>query len=816
MPHSPQPLPPEALRCRCDPELLPFETTAELEELKTMVGQDRAIEAVHLGTGLDQPGYNLFVLGSPGTGRHRFVHTYLEEKARQAPAPADRCYVNNFADPRKPRTLELPAGWGSMLRHDLAQLVEEAGAAMRKVFESEDYRTRRDAVEREVREKQAQALEEVRRHAQERGVDIIETPSGFGIVPVKEGEAISPDEFESLSDEERQRLAQATEEMGEELKEKLRRMPTTSLRMRERIRRLDHDVAVFAIGNLIDQLLHKYQRFPDVVAHLRDLQADIVENIDLFRRPAEGEEFSLNQLLTGQMLPEPLQELRTRKRYDVNVIVDHSASLGAPVVFEEEPTYPYLMGQIEHVSHMGALMTDFTLIRAGALHRANGGYLVLDVRKLLSHPYAYEALKQALRSREIRVRSLGQAYGLVSTVSLEPQPIPLSAKVVLIGDPLPYYILQAFDPEFGDLFKVVADFEHDMERSGENVKQLARLAATVTRRHGLMALDRAAVARLIEESARQAGDAERLSAETRWVADLVREAHFWASEAKKEVIGAEDVQRAVESQRYRMGRIRDRLQHEILRDTILINTDGEQVGQVNGIAIAPIGDFSFGHPIRITARLSVGAGKVIDIEREVELGGPIHSKGVLILSSFLRSSYVTEQPLSLSASLVFEQCYEGVEGDSASLAELSALLSAIAEAPIRQFMAVTGSVDQHGRVQAVGGVNEKIEGFFEVCQARGLSGDQGVVIPKANVKHLMLRDEVVDAVREGRFHVYPVETVHECMAILAGGETGERGAEGQFPEGTLNRKIADRLVELAASRRAFETEGNEEGEEEEE
>jgi lon-related putative ATP-dependent protease len=798
------PLPSEALYRICDPALLPFETTADLkEDGGTFLGQERAVEAVRLATGLDGEGYNLFVVGPQGTGRRALVRRYLEEKARHAPAPADWCYVYNFAEPRKPRALKLDAGWGAMLRRDVDHLIDEVGDAIRKAFHSEDYRTRRAAAEREVTEQRAEALNEVRRHAEEKGFSIVETATGFAIVPLRDGEPIQTEELAELSEEERARLLELTGELGEELEQRLRLLPRLVRRVGERIRDLDRNVALFAVGTLVDELRKKFQRFADVSDHLRNLQDDIIEHIDVFREPAEGDGISLRQLLSGKVLSEPMRELSPKQRYGVNLIVDHGVSLGAPVVFEDEPTHPYLVGQIEHISHMGALVTDFSLIRPGALHRANGGYLVLDVRTVLSHPYAWDALKHALRACEIRTRSLGQAFGIVSTVSLEPQPIPLEVKVVLIGDRLPYYLLQAFEPEFGDLFKVVADFEEDMERSAENVQSSARQVAAVVRREKLLPLGRGAVARLIEESARHASDAERLTTESRWVADLVREAHYWAKEFDKGVVGADDVERAVAAQRRRMGRVRERIQREVLRETLLIDTEGEHVGQVNGLAVIEFGGTMFGQPHRITARAAVGSGKVIDIEREVRLGGPIHSKGVLILSSFLASSYVTDRPLSLAASLVFEQSYGAVEGDSASLAELAALLSAIAETPLRQSLAVTGSINQRGRVQAVGGVNEKIEGFFDICDARGLTGEQGVVIPAANVKHLMLRQEVVDAVKENLFAVYPVKTAHECMEILTGAEAGVRDGDGRFRAGTLNRRIADRLVELADRRRAF-------------
>jgi lon-related putative ATP-dependent protease len=484
--------------------------------------------------------------------------------------------------------------------------------------------------------------------------------------------------------------------------------------------------------------------------------------------------------------------------------VDHSATQGAPVIYEDHPTHQNLVGKIEHlVSQMGALITDFTLIKSGALHRANGGYLVLEAHKVLQQPYAWEQLKRAVRSGEIRIESLQQIFGLISTVSLEPEPIPLEVKIVLVGERLLYYLLSAYDPDFAELFKVEVDFEEQMERSSESDWLYARLIGTLARKEGLRHFDRTAVARVIEHSARLVGDAEKLSTHMQSIADLLREADYWAGLAGHEVTSAGDVQQAIEAQIHRANRLPQRIQEEIQRETILIATQGKKVGQINGLSVMMLGNYAFGHPSRISARVWLGKGEVLDIEREVELGGPIHSKGVLILSGFLGARYGLERPLSLSASLVFEQSYSGVEGDSASSAELYALLSALAEAPLKQSLAVTGSVNQHGQVQAIGGVNEKIEGFFEVCRARGLTGEQGVLIPAANVKHLMLRQDVVEAVTAGQFHIYPVETIDQGLEILTDLPAGERDEAGNYPEDSLNWRVEARLAALADKWQAF-------------
>jgi lon-related putative ATP-dependent protease len=502
----------------------------------------------------------------------------------------------------------------------------------------------------------------------------------------------------------------------------------------------------------------------------------------------------------GQRAPDGRGALR---RYQVNVLVDHSESEGAPVIYEDNPTYQNLVGRVEHMAQMGALLTDFSLIKAGTLHQANGGYLILDARKVLTQPYAWDGLKRVLQSGKIRIESVGQMLSLVSTISLEPEAIPLQVKVALFGEQLLYYMLWQLDPDFRELFKVAADFASDMDRSDDSQQLYARLIATLVRQDELRPFDRSAVARVIEHSARTVGDADKLSTQMRGLNDLLQEADYWAGQSKKEAVTAADVQRAIDAQIFRSDRMRERAQEAILRETLLIDTEGAQVGQVNGLSVISLGNFWFGRPSRITAQVRLGKGEVIDIEREVKLGGPLHSKGVLILSGFLGARYAGESPLSLSASLVFEQSYGGVDGDSASSAELYALLSAIAQVPIKQSLAVTGSVNQFGQVQAIGGVNAKIEGFFDICLARGLTGEQGVLIPAANVKHLMLRQDVVEAVEKGQFHVYSVETIDQGIDILTGVPAGEPDEVGCYPEGTINYRVKKRLSELAEKRQAF-------------
>lgn len=801
-------LDPESLCRRCDPDRFSFQTTDELEDLQEIVGQPRAVAAMRFGINMGRDGYNVYALGPTGTGKHTLARRFVEEKAASEPVPMDVCYVYNFEAPHRPRALRLPPGTAVQLRDDMRRLVEDVRTTLMSAFESDEFRTRRQVIEEEFRERQERAFGELRERARERGLALLRTPVGLVFAPLRaDGEVMPPEEFQKLPQEEQKRLEAEIEQLQNELQKIIMEIPRWEREMNRRIRELGREFTNFAVRDLMDEMRQKYASLPDVVSYLDAVQADIVENVRSFLRPDGGapQDGAAEPMAVHAWLETPFI-----RRYRVNVLVDHSQSQGAPVVYEDNPTYLNLVGRIEHMAQMGALVTDFTLIKPGALHRANGGYLILDVRKVLSEPYAWEGLKRALQSRRITIESPGQLAGLVTTISLEPEPIPLDVKVILLGDRLLYYLLQEYDPDFSELFKVAADFEEEVDRTEETELLYARLIATMARREGLRPFDRTGVARVIDHCARMAEDAEKLSTRMREVVDLLREADYWAGEAGKAVVDGEAVEQAIAAQIYRSDRLRERLQEEILRDTIFIDTDGAKVGQVNGLSVIDLGGFRFGRPSRITARVRLGRGEVIDIEREVEMGGPIHSKGVLILSSFLGARYAAERPLSLSASLVFEQSYSGVEGDSASSAELYALLSAIAEVPIKQSLAVTGSVNQHGQIQAIGGVNEKIEGFFDICKARGLTGEQGVIIPAANVKHLMLRRDVVEAVREGKFHIYAVETVDEGIELLTGLPAGERDEEGLYPEGSINALVEARLEELARRRQEYSQAGDEE------
>lgn len=786
----------------CDPEAFDFETTADLEPLTRVVGQPRAVEAMRFGLGIQEKGYNIFALGPAGMGKQSVMRRFFEGQADQEPVPSDWCYVNNFDDSQKPKTIGLPAGVGADFKKDMDTLVKQFSTALSAAFESEEYQSRRQAITESSQEKQQQAFQELQRRAEEKGVRLVRTPAGLVVAPIHEEETLSPEELAELPEEKQQELEAKVEEVQAELQEILQQVPGWNSELQEKLEELNQEMAEIAVGGLIDDLCKKYGDYPKVVDHLNAVQEDVVENADDFLDSNDNSSQLMAALQGGEGQQTQRRESRVRK-YKVNLIVDHSNSERAPVVYEDNPTHQNLIGRIEHIAQMGALMTDFKLIKPGALHKVNGGYLLLDARKVLTQPYAWETLKRALESGEIHIESLRSRLGLISTVSLEPEPIPLDIKVGLFGDRTLYYLLYQLDPEFTKLFKVEADFEERMDRDRENQDIYARVIATMVEDYELMPFDRGAVARVIEHSARLVGDAEKLTTERESIEDLLREANYFAREENRQVVMSEDIQQAIDAQIYRADRIRNRMQEMILRDTVLIETEGKKVGQINGLAVISLSNFTFGRPHRITARVRMGKGEVIDIEREVDLGGPVHSKGVLILSGFLGSRYAGEKPLSLAASLVFEQSYSGIEGDSASSAELYALLSAIADVPLKQNLAVTGSVNQHGQVQAIGGVNEKIEGFFDICQAQGLTGDQGVLIPESNVKHLMLRKDVIDAVKAGNFKVYPLQTVDQGIEIMTGMEAGVRDEESNYPADTFNHAVEARLEGLAEMRLQF-------------
>ena len=796
------PLPPAQLRRYSNAAQFEFTTTADLPDMTSAIGQERPIGAIRFGVKMERPGYNIFALGPVGVGKYTVANRAIAERAATEPPPFDWCYVNNFDQPYRPKELRLPAGLGREFRRDMDRLVEDMQTALSAAFESEEYQARRRALESEFQDRQQETLMALQEQAKERNLALLRTPAGLAFAPLKDNNVLPPEEYEKMAEEDQQRIQADVAVMQEELQKILSKAPRWERELRNRLRELNREVAGIVLNDLHNELAVKYAEQADVLAHLNAVRQDVNEHLADFLMAGESKHEAA--AADGESQPAFVEQVSPLRRYQVNLLVDSADLTGAPVIYESNPTYLNLTGRVEQMAQMGALITDFMLIKPGMLHRANGGYLILDAMKVLLSPYAWEGLKRALQFGEIRIESALQMLSLTSTISLEPEPVPLDLKVVLMGDRMLYYLLSEADPDFNELFKVVADFADEAPRSDENQLLYAQLIATIARNDKLRPLARDAVCRVIDHAARLVSDAERLSVNIQAIVDLVQEADYWANEEGAATITAAHVQQAIDAQIFRLDRVARLMQEEVLRNTIHVDTAGAVVGQINGLSVLQLGNFTFGQPSRITATVRMGRGDVVNIEREVNMSGPIHSKGVLILSSFLNARYAIDRPLSLSASIVFEQSYGGGEGDSASSTELYALLSAIAGAPIKQSLAVTGSVDQHGRVQAIGGVNEKIEGFFDLCQARGLTGNQGVLIPATNVKHLMLRQDVVDAADAGQFHIYPVETIDQGIELLTGIPAGERDSKGKYPKGTVNRMVEDRLIAISKKRQAFE------------
>jgi len=788
-------LSPEELRRECDPRLLKCKTTKEIQPLEEIIGQDRAVKALRFGLEIKERGFNIYVAGYPGTGRMSAVKDFLEEIAKRKPAPPDICYVHNFRNPHEPKAIILPTGKGKVFQADMANLVSEARRVLPRTFESEDYTSKREATVKVVEEERRKLFEQMNEQARREGFLLQGTRIGLLAIPIVDGKPISDEEFITLSPEMREEIQRRREKLDSDLRSAMRQLRELEVKANEAIKKLNRDVALFAIGNLVADIKEKFKEFPDVVNYIDDLQNDLLENLVQFLKAPEEASSAQPQFPWVRELP--------YRKYEVNVIVDNSWLQGAPVVAELSPTYQNLFGRIEKEAQFGVLTTDFTMIRAGSLHKAIGGYLILRVEELLRNPLSWESLKMALANAQIAVEEPGERLGFITLKGLKPEPVPLNVKVILIGDPMLYQMLYMFDMDFRELFKVKADFDTMMDRTKENVKGYVSFICTFSKKENMKHLDASAVAKVIEYGSRLVEDQQKLSTRFAEIADIIREANFYAEQEKSEFITGVHVKKAIEEKIYRSNLIQQKLQEMIQRNFFLIDTIGEAVGQVNGLSVIGLGDFAFGKPSRVTASIGMGREGIIDIERRAKLGGPIHTKGVMILSGYLTEKYAQDKPLTLSARLVFEQSYEEVEGDSASSTELYAILSALSGLPIKQNFAVTGSVNQKGEVQAIGGVNEKIEGFFEVCKLKGLTGNQGVLIPESNVQNLMLKEEVVEAVKAGKFHIYPVKTVDEGIELLTDVKAGERLPDGTFEKNTVNYLVDKRLKEMAQKLREF-------------
>jgi lon-related putative ATP-dependent protease len=797
-------LSPEQLRRTFDPGTLGVDTTEHVKPSRGIVGQKRAVSALRFGLGIQEIGFNIFVAGPAGIGKMTAVQGFLEELARRKKTPGDWCYVNNFDDAYLPSAYRLPAGLGRQLQQDVKSLIDHVRREIPKAFESEEYSSRRDEIVKALDSTRSQVMERLGARAAELGFALQASPFGMMMIPVRDGQPIGDQEFQALPPTAREEIQRGRETLEEELKAGMKQIRELERGVKEKVEQLDKQVALYILGGLIDDLSEKYRDLPEIADHLKAVQKDILENIEMFKGSPSPPAATSAEAVSGAVAWS--QELPFSK-YQVNVLVDNGKQEGAPVVVELNPSYANLFGRVEKEPHFGALYTDFTMIKAGSLHRANGGYLVLPVGDVLRNPLSWDGLKRALRTREIGIEEPAERLGFLATKTVRPQPIPLDVKVVLIGSPVLFTLLQAYDEEFSELFKVKADFDTRMNRDRANIREFLAVVCSLCSKEELKHLEAAAVAKLLEHASRLAEDREKLSTHFGALADIIREADYWALQEGTRYIGEAHVRAALDNRVYRSNLVQERIQEMIARGTLLIDTAGQAVGQVNGLSLINLGDYLFGKPSRITTSVGPGREGIIDIEREVKLGGPIHSKGVLILSGYLAQEYAHDKPLTLAARLVFEQSYEGVEGDSASSAELFALLSALSGLPVKQGIAVTGSLNQAGEIQAIGGVNQKVEGFFDVCRAKGLRGDQGVIIPQSNVPNLMLREDLVEAVRSKKFHIWPAKTISEGIEILTGVPAGKRRPNGQFPEGTVAYRVDRRLREFARCLKSFGEEG---------
>jgi lon-related putative ATP-dependent protease len=794
---TPAELGPAEIYRACDVTALAFKTTAELPDLGEIIGQERAVSSVEFGMEIDTDGYNVFAVGPLGTGKSTTIYEFLSRQAASLPAPDDWIYVYNFAKPYEPNAIRMPAGSAQTFRKDMEKLVEDLQAAITQAFESDEYEKQKRAIAQQVGEQQETKLSGLNQKAESGGFMMVRTPAGLAFAPkAAEGEAMSREAYEALPAEEQKKIDDGLESLNEELQQIMRLVRQDERGGRDALRELDKQVTEYAAKHLVDETCERWCDLPEMAEYLRAVLKDVVENADDFKKSDED----VPAMFMGMPVPGRQKGEGAFRKYRINVVVDNSEAKGAPVVTETNPVLQNLVGRVEHQAQFGALFTDFSMIKGGALHKANGGFLVLDARDVLLKPYAWDALKRTLKTREIRIEDITQQMGFAMTATLDPEPIPFKAKIVLIGEPFVYYLLYSQDPDFQELFKVKADFDTVVDRTARNERLYARFIARVTREHNLPPFSAGAVARVIEHASRLVEDQRKMTTRFVDVNDLLTESAYWAKSASrattKPVVKSEHVQKAIDQRIYRSNRVEERVREMIADATVMVDTRGAVVGQINGLSVSSIGDYMFGRPSRITATHRLGDGELVDIEREVEMGGPIHSKGVLIVAGYLGAKYASERPLSLSARLVFEQSYSGVEGDSASSAELYALLSSLSGAPIQQRFAVTGSVNQRGQVQAIGGVNEKIEGFFAVCEALGLRGDETVLIPKSNVPNLMLSPKVREAVSRGRFHIFPVAAIDEGIGLLTGLPAGALRKGGRYPQGSINRMVVDRLTFL--------------------
>ena len=774
----------------CDPDIFTFNTTNDLPDVKETIGQERALHALDFGLSFDSTGFNIFILGEHGTGKMTTVKSFLSRKAMTEPVPRDWCYVYNFKDPDTPLSISLNPGEAVVFQKNMEELIKILKLEIPKVFESKEYEKQKNKTIEESQKQQKSIFSSLEEEAREKGFSVRKTISGLIIIPVKKtGEPLTEEEYELLDERTRKKIDETGKTLQEKLNDMARVVRETEKMLKEAIRKLEKEAALAAVGHLIDELKNKYSEYEKITAYLEDVKENILENLDDFRIQEE------------QAPPLPFMKLPKSEpmftRYTVNVLVNNKDCKGAPCIFETNPTYYNLFGRIEHKIQYGIAVTDFSMIKGGSLHKAKGGYIVINALDLLRNIFAYDALKRAIRNKEVKIEDVWEQYRLISTTTLKPEAIPLDAKVILVGNPYLYYLLYNLDEEYRELFKVKSDFDSRMDRTDENIHKYASFVTTLCKEENLLPFDSTGVAKVVELGSRLAEYQNKLSSKFSDIADVIREASYWSTKANSNIVSDRHVQKAIDEKILRTNRIEERLREMILEGTIIVDITGERVGQINGLAVLDLGDYSFGKPSRITARTYAGKAGVVNIERETKMSGRIHEKAILIITHYLGSRYAINKPISLSASIAFEQLYDIVEGDSASCAELYALLSSIGGVPLKQGLAVTGSMDQNGEVQPVGGINEKIEGFFDLCRLTGLDGSHGVIMPTRNVKNLMLKKDVVEAVKEGKFFIYPIKRVEEGLEIITGMQVGGLREDGTYPEGTINYLVVKRLTEIS-------------------
>lgn len=785
----------EQLYTRCDPKGFEFSTTAELEERLSALGQDRALSAVEIGINIKSKGYNLFCNGPEGTGKTSLVKRVLTQEAQNRPTPDDWVYVYNFEEPHKPIAINFPAGTAGEFSKDVDKLIEDLSASIPTIMDSDEYKAALSIIRERYKQKKEEYIKILQKKAKGKSVSLLHMPVGLVVAPVKNGEVLSPEAFDELPEEEKKSLIDDLNAMQVEIEDSAQDLPQWEEKQRKETNSMREKFIKSFIKKPIDDLRAKHKGHKQVLDFLKSVQKYIIENVEEFM-PAqdsqcgESGEDALSMLFSKMNKPE---EDKFAK-FKVNVVVKNEPGSGAPIIHLDHPTQGNLVGRVERVQQYGALLTDFTLIKSGALHQANGGFLLIDARKLLLQPFSWDSLKRAIASKLIKIEAPSDETSF-TTISLDPQPIPLDVKVIMTGDADLYEVLSERDPDFADFFKVEADFGVIMDRTHENEIEYAKLIGSLSKKKKLRSLNRQAVAKVIEYSSRLAEDSRKLTAHIASIGDLLREADYWARKSHSNQIGKNHIEQAIEAQIYRSDRIKQMMLEQIDEGTILMDVEGERVGQINGLVVYNFSRNSFGKPARITTQVRMGKGDFLDIEREIELSGPIHTKGVLILQSLIANRFAKFSPLSLSASIVFEQSYGGVDGDSASSTEYYCLLSALTGIPIKQSIAVTGSINQFGEIQPIGGVNEKVEGFFDVCKHRGLTGTQGVIIPRTNVKDLMLREDILTAVDEGKFSIYAVDHVDDGIEILTGMKAGKADKNDKYPKGTINHAVQKSLEE---------------------